>query len=146
MTRNKAERSLMQEEGEFMEQSLQELCREAKYRAKMTAQDISDYSDVPLSSVNNFFASSSKMPSIYTAGPICRVLGVSIDAFFGIHPTPDPSLEAQLAHEQELNQLRDRAIRHKNYLILGLMLLLALALAYGVTIDILNPNVGLFRK
>lgn len=129
-----------------MEESLQELCREAKYRAKMTAQDISDYSDVPLSSVNNFFAAASKMPSIYTAGPICRVLGVSIDAFFHIQPTPDLSLEAQLAHEQEMNQLRTRAIRHKNYLILGLMILLALALAYGITLDMLNPNIGLFQK
>ena len=129
-----------------MEESLQELCREAKYRAKMTAQDISDYSNVPLSSVNNFFAAASKMPSIYTAGPICRVLGVSIDAFFHIQPTPEPSIEAQLAHEQEMNQLRTRAIRHKNYLILGLMILLALALAYGITLDMLNPNIGLFQK
>lgn len=129
-----------------MEESLQEICREAKYREKMTAQDISDNSDVPLSSVNNFFSSSSKMPSIYTAGPICRVLGVSIDAFFHIQPTPDPSIEAQLAHEQEMNQLRVRAIRHKNYLILGLMILLAIALAYGITIDRLNPNIGLFQK
>lgn len=127
-----------------MEESLQELCREAKYREKMTTQDISDNSDVPLSSVNNFFSSSSKMPSIYTAGPICRVLGVSIDAFFHIQPTPDPSIEAQLAHEQELNQIRTRAIRHKNYLILGLMILLTLALAYGITIDLQNPNIGLF--
>lgn len=127
-----------------MEESLQEICREAKYREKMTAQDISDNSDVPLSSVNNFFSSSSKMPSIYTAGPICRVLGVSIDAFFHIQPTPDPSIEAQLAHEQELNQIRTRAIRHKNYLILGLMILLTLALAYGITIDLQNPNIGLF--
>lgn len=129
-----------------MEQSLQEICREAKYQAKMTAQDISDNSDVPLSSVNNFFASSSKMPSIYTAGPICRVLGVSIDAFFDIQPIPDPSLEAQLAHEREMNQLRAGAIRHKNSLILGLMILLALSLAYGITIDIMNPNIGLFQK
>lgn len=129
-----------------MEESLQEICREAKYREKMTAQDISDNSDVPLSSVNNFFSSSSKMPSIYTAGPICRVLGVSIDAFFHIQPTPDPSIEAQLAHEQEMNQLRVRAIRHKNYLILGLMILLAIALAYGITIDMLDPNMGLFRE
>ena len=129
-----------------MEESLQEICREAKYREKMTAQDISDNSDVPLSSVNNFFSSSSKMPSIYTAGPICRVLGVSIDAFFHIQPTPDPSIEAQLAHEQEMNKLRVRAIRHKNYLILGLMILLAIALAYGITIDMLNPTIGLFKK
>lgn len=129
-----------------MEESLQEICREAKYRAKMTAQDISDCSDVPLSSVNNFFSSSSKMPSIYTAGPICRVLGVSIDAFFHIKPTPDPSIEAQLTHEQELHLICARAIRHKNYLIFGLMILLALALAYGITIDMLNPNIGLFQK
>ena len=86
------------------------------------------------------------MPSIYTAGPICRVLGVSIDAFFHIQPTPDPSIEAQLTHEQEMNRLRVRAIRHKNYLILGLMILLAIALTYGITIDMLNPNIGLFQK
>lgn len=127
-----------------MEQSLQDICREAKYQAKMPAQDISDYSDVPLSSVNNFFASSSKMPSIYTAGPICRVLGVSIDDFFNINPIPDPSLEAQLEHEREMNQLRARAIRHKNRLIIGLMILLAIALAYGITLDIMNHNIGLF--
>lgn len=110
----------------------------------MTAQDISDNSDVPLSSVNNFFASSSKMPSIYTAGPICRVLGVSIDDFFDIHPIPDPSLEAQIEHEREMNQIRARAIRHKNRLIIGLMILLAIALAYGITLDIMNHNIGLF--
>lgn len=127
-----------------MEQSLQDICREAKYQAKMTAQDISDNSDVPLSSVNNFFASSSKMPSIYTAGPICRVLGVSIDDFFDIHPTHDPSLEAQLEHEREMNQIRARAIRHKNRMIIGLMILLAIALAYGITLDIMNHNIGLF--
>ena len=45
-----------------------------------------------------------------------------------------------------MNQLRVRAIRHKNYLILGLMILLAIALAYGITIDMLNPNIGLFQK
>ena len=86
------------------------------------------------------------MPSIYTAGPICRVLGVSIDAFFDIHPIPDPSLEAQLEHEREMNQISARAIRHKNILIIGLMILLALALAYGITIDIMNNDIGLFQK
>lgn len=45
-----------------------------------------------------------------------------------------------------MNQLRVRAIRHKNYLILGLMILLAIALAYGITIDMLDPNMGLFRE
>ena len=71
---------------------------------------------------------------------------MSIDAFFHIRPSPDPSIEAQLAHEQEMNQLRVRAIRHKNYLILGLMILLAITLAYGITIDMLDPNMGLFRE
>lgn len=64
--------------------------------------------------------------------------------FFHIRPTPDPSLEAQLTHEQELHLICTKAIRHKNYLIFGLMILLALALAYGITIDMLNPTIGLF--
>ena len=50
----------------------------------MTAQDIADQSGVPLSTVNNFFANASKSPSINTAGPICAVLGISLDEFFGI--------------------------------------------------------------
>lgn len=64
--------------------TIQDLCREKRAALNMTAQDIADASNVPLSTVNNFFANSSKAPSINTVGPICAVLGISLDEFFGI--------------------------------------------------------------
>lgn len=79
---------------------LQDLCREIKDRKNLTLQDISDASGIPLSTVNNFFSASSRLPSIGTAGPICQVLGVSIDSYYGIAPS-----EQEL--QDELDRLHD---------------------------------------
>ncbi len=89
-----------------MEKSLQDTCRDAKLEQHITAQEIADQSGVPLSSVNNFFASTSKAPGVYAAGPICRVLGVSMDRYFGI-------VEVVLAQDQikQLQQVHDEDVR-----------------------------------
>ena len=89
-----------------MEKSLQDTCRDAKLEQHITAQEIADQSGVPLSSVNNFFASTSKAPGVYAAGPICKVLGVSIDRYFGIE-------EIVLAQDQikQLQQVHDEDVR-----------------------------------
>lgn len=47
-----------------MSKSLQDICREARDRQGMTNQDVADNSNVPLSSVQNFFASTSKTPTV----------------------------------------------------------------------------------
>lgn len=89
-----------------MEKSLQDTCRDAKLEQHITAQEIADQSGVPLSSVNNFFASTSKAPGVYAAGPICKVLGVSMDRYFGI-------VEVVLAQDQikQLQQVHDEDVR-----------------------------------
>lgn len=89
-----------------MEKSLQDTCREAKLEQHITAQEIADRSGVPLSSVNNFFASTSKAPGVYAAGPICKVLGVSLDHYFGI-------VEVVLAQDQikQLQEAHDEDVR-----------------------------------
>lgn len=92
-------------------EDLQEKCRRARGEKKLTAQDIADASGIPLSTVNNFFSNASKLPSIGTAGPICRVLGVSIDSCWGISPSEQglqaeaDALRSQL-HELELESVR----------------------------------------
>lgn len=43
---------------------------------------------VKIITINNFFAASSKLPSVSTAGAIYAVLGVSLDRFYGISDTP----------------------------------------------------------
>jgi transcriptional regulator with XRE-family HTH domain len=89
-----------------MEKTLQDTCRDAKLEQHITAQEIADQSGVPLSSVNNFFASTSKAPGVYAAGPICKVLGVSLDRYFGI-------VEVVLAQDQikQLQQDHDEDVR-----------------------------------
>lgn len=89
-----------------MEKSLQDTCRDAKLEQHITAQEIADQSGVPLSSVNNFFTSTSKAPGVYAAGPICKVLGVSMDRYFGI-------VEVVLAQDQikQLQQVHDEDVR-----------------------------------
>lgn len=55
----------------------------------MSSQELAERSGIPLSTVNNFFAAASKLPSAATAGAICAILGVSMDAVYGIKEPPD---------------------------------------------------------
>ena len=59
--------------------NIQEVCKIRKEELKLTYQEISDTSGVPLSTVQNFFSKFSKAPSIYTVAPICKALGISLD-------------------------------------------------------------------
>ena len=91
--------------------TLQEICAERREKLGVTYQSISDQSDLPLSTVKKYFSADSKAPAITTAGPICKVLGVSLDEYFGI--TEKLSISEELlnakndtlkAHETELEK------------------------------------------
>ena len=70
--------------------TLQEICAEKREKLGITYQQIADQSDLPLSTVKKYFSADSKTPAITTAGPICKVLGVSIAvAFQQIDSAPD---------------------------------------------------------
>ena len=128
----------------------------------MTAQDIADQSGVPLSTVNNFFASTSKSPSINTAGPICAALGISMDEFFGITDKLTMSEEVLSAkndtlraHKKELEKhLVDNGktmkimmdgVRTRNRIIAALLVLLFLATVYGLYLDFNCVQFGFWR-
>lgn len=128
----------------------------------MTAQDIADKSGVPLSTVNNFFANASKAPSINTAGPICAVLGISIDEFFGITDKLTMSEEVLSAkndtlraHKQELEKhLVDNdktmkimmdGVRTRNRVIAALLVLLCLTIVYAIYLDFHCIQFGFWR-
>lgn len=130
---------------------LQDLCRDAKEQKRMTSQDIADASGVPLSTVNNFFAASSRLPSIGTAGPICQVLGVSMDSYYGIAPSEQElrdeadALRVQL-HELELKNARaeervrilegmQASSRRSHLLMLAINTVLTIALFAYLVID-----------
>lgn len=136
------------------EKTLRELCKES--RGYKTAQEIADETNIPISTVNNFFAVASKAPSVYTAGPICRACGVSLDKFFGIDVGPEPSkLElAQQANEHliEIGELKDDRIERgdksnlkKDRIIVAMAGFILFLVAYMTIVDLFDPMIGLFR-
>lgn len=133
-------------------ETIQDLCWKERESQRKTAQTIADESGISISTVNNYFSSASKQPSVYTVGPICKSLGVSLDRYFEIVPKGEDLTEReealltqQVGHEQDINKLLNETIKHKNRVIFALLLIFALALVYGITLDLLNPSMGLFR-
>lgn len=135
--------------------TIQDLCREKRASLNLTAQDIADASNVPLSTVNNFFANSSKAPSINTVGPICAVLGISLDAFYGIgtHYTANEEtlhaenvgLEKHLSSKRQIITMMEKGVRTRNRIIAALLVLLFFATAYGLYLDFNCIQIGFWR-
>lgn len=135
--------------------SIQDLCREKRAALGLTAQDIADASNVPLSTVNNFFANSSKAPSINTVGPICAVLGISLDAFYGIgtHYTANEEtlhaenvgLEKHLSSKRQIITMMEKGVKTRNRIIAALLVLLFFATAYGLYLDFNCIQIGFWR-
>lgn len=135
--------------------TIQDLCREKRAALHMTAQDIADQSGVPLSTVNNFFSNASKAPAINTVGPICAVLGISIDEFYGIgdhYTTTEETLlaekaglEKNLSSKRQLITMMEKGVKTRNRIIAALLVLLFFATAYGVYLDFNCILVGFWR-
>lgn len=142
--------------------TIQDICRERKSALGITSQEIADKSGVPLSTVNNFFASASKSPALYTTAPICAVLGVSLDAYFGIgdHLTATEEtlqaekdgLEKRLSNKAETIEILKKSMRIRRHLIYNLVtviiilsITIAALLIWCVYIDMHCLNFGFWR-
>lgn len=84
--------------------NIQEVCRIRKEELKLTYQDISDASGVPLSTVQNYFSKLSKAPSFYTVVAICKSLGISNDKTCEIIEHLTPTEETLQARNDELER------------------------------------------
>lgn len=139
---------------------LKDLCKSNK--GGNSYRKIAEISGVPENTVNNFFSSTSKDPSIYTAGPICRACNVSLDEYFDIKPSRDSEQEhrievlehdnAAVKRENELLERsyvqHRRALRAKDRLIYCLTSVAAMAIIALVPylrLDIIDPDFGLWR-
>lgn len=135
--------------------TIQDLCREKRAALNLTAQDIADASNVPLSTVNNFFANSSKSPSINTVGPICAVLGISLDAFYGIgtHYTANEEtlhaenvgLEKHLSSKRQIITMMEQGVKTRNRIIAALLVLLFVSISYALYLDFNCIQIGFWR-
>lgn len=135
---------------------MQDLCREAKEEKHLTYANIAEKSGIVEKTVQNFFSSSSKLPPVYTAGPICRALGVSLDKYFEIVTDDQPDaleLERQAKeHLVEQGRMKDEQIERgdqsnaqKDRIIITMAGFILFLFAYMASVDLLDPTIGLFR-
>lgn len=136
--------------------TLQDICREAKDEQHLTYANIAEKSGIVEKTVQNFFSSSSKLPPVYTAGPICRALGVSLDKYFDITTDDQPNaLEIERKEKEHLAEMgemkdaqierSDRSMRQKDRIMIAMAGFILFLIAYMTIVDLLDPMIGLFR-
>ena len=102
---------------------IKDMCKSARNRQGLTNQDICNLiserfgiEDFSINTVNNFFSEPSKATTIYTTGYICAVLGISIDAVFGIEHMISTEEErefvVQMAEVKYDLRLKEQEIEH----------------------------------
>lgn len=142
--------------------NIQEMCKAKAAALGMTYPELSEKSGIPLPTIRNFFSKASKAPSVYTAGPICAVLGISLDEAFAItdHMTPtEETLSAQndtlQAHREELEhrvefkahaiKVLEDSLRFQKHVIYNLLVVIILLLCWCIYIDTHCLDFGFFR-
>lgn len=156
-----------------MRGSLQELCAQARDAQHISMQQLIDETGIPEGTIKKFFTSCSKNPSVYNAGLICSVLGISLDEYFGIEKTITTEDELvqvseQLKHQKQLHDAdvhianlegnmeqmektidyQRKKARDTKFAIYGLMLLCAIFMAVIVGyifFDYRVPHQGLIQ-
>lgn len=82
--------------------------KERRSELRLSNQKISELSGIPLPTINSIFAGQVKNPTIFTIGPICAVLGISLDAFWGI--------KNESMAEEEIQRIQEEYKQHKTAL------------------------------
>ena len=143
-----------------MNQKVVDACQKAKSGAypKITNQDIVDETGLSPSTVNNFLRGATKDPPLGTAGPICKMLGVSLDDCCDIDADPTELQQAvqeltkklQEANTKieisalELKHAREQLATYRALAwIFGILVLLAMG---ALLIDLSNLGVGWIRR
>ena len=149
-------------------QRIKSVCKKRRDSMHISNQQISDGIlenfgiDIPIGTINNFFAERTKASSVYTTGYICAYLGVSLDEQFGIIPPEDPEERLSVAVLQERVLNRDKEIlslkEHRDEMIdemrrrrpiiyscLLAVIIMSVVLFWYVATDISNPHIGFFQ-
>lgn len=134
---------------------LQQICKDKKDALGLTQQDIAERAGIPAATVKTFFSHASKAPSVYTVGPICKVLGISLDEYFDISEQLTPTEETLKTKQDEMQQrLRvkahtietlEQALRFRRHIIYNLMAAVILLLVWCIYIDMHCLEFGFFR-
>lgn len=131
-----------------MKQQLWEICRDKKdsINPRITNQQLAEQSGLSQNAVGQYLRGESPSAPLSTFGPICKILGVSIDEYLGIDRpgSSDAVCEANLESERRISKAYADAGRKKDAIIGVLLIIVILALG-ALLVDIMNPNVGWIR-
>lgn len=124
--------------------------------------EIAEQGDLPLSTVKKFFSAESKAPAFFVVAGVCKVLGVSLDAYVGIgdHLTADEKtlqeradgLEHRLENkrqtislmEEELHNLR-HSVKLYRWILFGLSMLIVVLIVWCIWVDLHCADYGFWR-
>lgn len=132
-----------------------EYLKALKSKASASTKSLSDLTNIPEDTINNILYGKIASPSFETVATLVRALGGSLDELAGIYtdkpipapkensPTHDPVAELKEAYAHERASF-ERGIRHRNVMIVALLVLMLLFLSWLVW-DITHPEIGLIR-
>ena len=119
-----------------------------KEKRKLTNQQLSDLSGVPVGTINRILSGQTDNPSLQTVCDMVLAMDGSLDEIVGIKETPDENAEKKVRANQEILSLYESMIASKNQWIHRLFVcccVLTLVLIFLVVFDLTNPAVGFFR-
>ena len=138
-------------EGEKLKQELWELCRDKKDSAnpRITNQQLAERSGLSQNAVGQYLRGETPNAPLSTFGPICKMLGVSVDEYLGIeHPAPSSdalqAVRLERDHYKREIELYKRSLRTHRIVTLILVSILAVVVI-SLVIDLLDPHVGWIR-
>ena len=122
--------------------------QEMKDETKMTYQDIANKSGVPLSTVKRIFSGQTPDPGYTSVISIIEAMGGSDDDIKQSNTSQPNNLVPRQSVER-LCSVYEHSIADKNKLIKALLIILLSIMAVFIFLlvwDLVNPDIGFFRK
>ena len=119
-----------------------------KLKKNLTNQELSDLSGVPVGTINRILANQTDNPSFQTVCDIVIALDGSLDELAGIRPKKDNEAE-NAKYTPEIEAIYKQMIHSKDKWIFRLFVFSCVIVAFIVFLlifDLLNPNIGFFRR
>ena len=118
-----------------------------KEKRKLTNQQLSDLSGVPVGTINRILSGQTDNPSFQTVCDMVMAMDGSLDELVGIQQEI-PQAEKKARASQEILSLYEAMTESKNKWLHRLFVcccVLTLVLIFLVIFDLMNPSVGFFR-
>lgn len=117
-----------------------------KERRKLTNQQLSDLSGVPIGTINRIMAGQTDNPSFQTVCDIVMAMDGSLDELVGIK---EETLQEKKAANKEIIQLYESMLANKEKWMHRLFVCccILIAVLIGIVIfDLTNPQIGFFQR